>query len=54
MADLFQRKPDGSPLLHLADVCNINEALIVDGENQKRAYDAATKRNGTPQPGRRR
>lgn len=42
----FERKPDGDPLYDLNAVANLNEILIVNYENERRAYKSAE----TPPP----
>ena len=41
VADLRARDADGEPVLDIADVADMNERLIVQAENRKRADDAA-------------
>ena len=33
--------PDGNPLLDLAEVCQLNEGLILDAINEKKARERA-------------
>ena len=37
MTDLYARRPDGDPMLDVADVALLNELLIVRAENERRA-----------------
>ena len=44
MTDLDTTKPNGDPMVDLADLCDMNEILIVDAINQNRANVAAEKK----------
>ena len=45
VADLRARDADGEPVLDIADVADMNERLIVQAENRKRADDAARRKS---------
>ena len=42
--DLYRYGPDGEPKVTLADVCDANEILMIDAENQHRAEREAEER----------
>ena len=42
---LDHRKPDGDPVITLDRVCDLNEALIVTAENNRRAIAAASQKS---------
>lgn len=44
MPDLYARRDDGDPLVDLADVCDANEILMVQAENQRRSHQSARDR----------
>ena len=41
---LYARRPDGQPVLDLADIVDLNEILLVRSENERRALDAAERK----------
>ena len=51
VADLRARDSDGEPVLDIADVADMNERLIVQAENRKRAEDAAKRKSDVEQQG---
>ena len=44
MVDLLRRNDDGSPVITLNDVCNLNEILACRHENEMRADEAARRK----------
>ena len=44
IVDLKRRGNDGQPLVDLCDVADLNEILMVDAENSKRAHKAAERK----------
>ena len=54
VADLRARDSDGEPVLDIADVADMNERLIVQAENRKRAEDAAKRKSDASSKGPRR
>ena len=51
VADLRARDADGEPVLDIADVADMNERLIVQAENRKRADDAARRKSDSSSKG---
>ena len=51
VADLRARDSDGEPVLDIADVADMNERLIVQAENRKRAEDAAKRKSDSSSKG---
>ena len=45
LKDLKSRRPDGDPVLDLADVCDLNEILIIESHNEAAASKAANKKS---------
>ena len=44
LSDIRNRGRDGDPIIDLAGVCDLNEFLIVQAENERRAQKAAEKK----------
>ena len=44
LTDIRTRGADGDPITDLADICDYNEMLIIQAENQRRAQKASEKK----------